>query len=180
MLRRPSLLSTARVLLNGSAFRRAWKRITYAFSADANSGSAAVIRNLDNVLPSVKAGVFCVVVTDRFWTLVQLALQLLSRNVYTVGTIQTNKKEFPRFHREEDATPCRCPSRFRHHCRRKVLSATSRNVVVESAARVFVVNRQQHQRRHLPGGQLTAISCLQRYATTIVGWVGLTSMTNCG
>jgi hypothetical protein len=35
------------------------------------------------------------VVTDRFYTSVQLALQLLARNVYMVGTIQTNKKGFP-------------------------------------------------------------------------------------
>ncbi|KAE9341411.1 hypothetical protein PR003_g10004 [Phytophthora rubi] len=65
------------------------------FSADPNSGPAAVIRNLHEVLPTPKDGVFHAVVTDRFYTSVQLALQLLARNVYTVGTIQTNKKGFP-------------------------------------------------------------------------------------
>ncbi|KAE9108765.1 hypothetical protein PF010_g11781 [Phytophthora fragariae] len=65
------------------------------FSADPNSGPAAVVRNLHEVLPAPQDGVFHAVVTDRFYTSVQLALQLLSRNVYTVGTIQTNKQGFP-------------------------------------------------------------------------------------
>jgi hypothetical protein len=47
------------------------------------------------VLSPPQAGVFHAVVTDRFYTSLQLALQLLSRNVYTVGTIQTNKQGFP-------------------------------------------------------------------------------------
>ncbi|KAE9109068.1 hypothetical protein PF007_g12403 [Phytophthora fragariae] len=65
------------------------------FSADPNSGPAAVVRNLHEVLPAPQDGVFHAVVTDRFYTSVQLALQLLSRNVYTVGTIQTNMQGFP-------------------------------------------------------------------------------------
>jgi hypothetical protein len=65
------------------------------YSADPNSGQAAVIRNLHEVLPPPQAGVYHAVVTDRFYTSVKLALQLLARNVYTVGTIQTNKAGFP-------------------------------------------------------------------------------------
>jgi hypothetical protein len=65
------------------------------FSADPNSGPAVVIRNLLEVLPAPEEGVFRAVVTDRFYTSVQLALQLLARNVYTIGTIQTNKRGFP-------------------------------------------------------------------------------------
>ncbi|POM70938.1 Hypothetical protein PHPALM_12564 [Phytophthora palmivora] len=65
------------------------------FSADPNSGPAAVMRNLLQVLPPQREGVFHAVITDRFYTSVQLSLQLLARNVYTVGTIQTNKKGFP-------------------------------------------------------------------------------------
>lgn len=68
---------------------------TTRFSADPNSGPAAVIRNLHEVLPAPEEGVYHAVVTDRFYTSIQLALQLLARNVYTVGTIQPNKKGFP-------------------------------------------------------------------------------------
>ncbi|EGZ25946.1 hypothetical protein PHYSODRAFT_417590, partial [Phytophthora sojae] len=64
------------------------------FSADPNSGPAAVLRNLHKVLPPPKTGVYYAVVTDRVYTSVQLALQLLSHNVYSIGTIQTNKKGF--------------------------------------------------------------------------------------
>ncbi|GMF62777.1 unnamed protein product [Phytophthora fragariaefolia] len=65
------------------------------YSADPNSGPTAVIRNLDAVLPPRQDGVYHVVVTDRFYTSVQLALQLLNCHVYIIGTIQTNKKGFP-------------------------------------------------------------------------------------
>ncbi|POM69353.1 Hypothetical protein PHPALM_14370 [Phytophthora palmivora] len=64
------------------------------YSADPNSGSTAVIRNLSKVPPPRKEGVFHAVGTDRFYTSVQLVLQLLARNVYSVGTTQTNKKGF--------------------------------------------------------------------------------------
>ncbi|KAG2815994.1 hypothetical protein PC113_g14658 [Phytophthora cactorum] len=64
------------------------------FSADPNSGSAAVMRNLFNVLPPQQDDVYYTVVTDRFYTSVQLALQLMARNVYLVGTMQPNKKGF--------------------------------------------------------------------------------------
>ncbi|POM78237.1 Hypothetical protein PHPALM_4252 [Phytophthora palmivora] len=65
------------------------------FSADPNSGPTAVIRNLQHVLPPPREGVYHAVITDRFYTSVQLAMQLLARNVYSAGTIQTNKKGFP-------------------------------------------------------------------------------------
>ncbi|KAG6591110.1 uncharacterized protein IUM83_11254 [Phytophthora cinnamomi] len=55
------------------------------YSADPNSGPTAVIRNLDAVLPPRQDGVYHVVVTDRFYTSIQLALQLLNRNVYLIG-----------------------------------------------------------------------------------------------
>ncbi|POM70506.1 Hypothetical protein PHPALM_13039 [Phytophthora palmivora] len=62
---------------------------------DPNSGPTAVIRILQHVLPPPREGVYHAVVTDRFYTSVQLAMQLLARNVYSAGTIQTNKKGFP-------------------------------------------------------------------------------------
>ncbi|EGZ30636.1 hypothetical protein PHYSODRAFT_414185, partial [Phytophthora sojae] len=64
-------------------------------SADPNSGPSAVIRNLEAVLPPPESGVFHLVVTDRFYTSVQLALQLLHRNVYSIGTITGDKVGYP-------------------------------------------------------------------------------------
>ncbi|OWZ14070.1 LOW QUALITY PROTEIN: hypothetical protein PHMEG_00012504 [Phytophthora megakarya] len=130
------------------------------FSADANSGPAAVIRNLAKVIPSVEDGVFRVVVTDRLYTSVQLVMQLPLRNVR--HNTDRQKGVPPDLITKKTSRPSRCASRIRYHCRRKVLFATSSNVVVGSAARIFAVNRQQHQRenwRHLQGGQHTAIPC---------------------
>ncbi|GMF21564.1 unnamed protein product [Phytophthora fragariaefolia] len=64
------------------------------FSADPNSGPTAVVRNLHEALPPPTAGIFHTVVTDRFYTSVQFALKLLSRNVYSIGTIQPNTAGF--------------------------------------------------------------------------------------
>jgi hypothetical protein len=60
-------------------------------TADNKSGPAVVARNLKAVLPSQQDGVFYSVVTDRFYTSVQGAIQLLARGVYTLGTILANK-----------------------------------------------------------------------------------------
>jgi hypothetical protein len=49
-----------------------------------------VLRNLNAVVPAVTDD-WHVVVTDRFYTSVQLALQLLHRHVYTAGTVMTNR-----------------------------------------------------------------------------------------
>jgi hypothetical protein len=57
---------------------------------DDHSGASAVLRNLKAILPNVTSD-WHLIVTDRFYTSVQLALQLLHRNVYTVGTIMTNR-----------------------------------------------------------------------------------------
>jgi len=64
-------------------------------SADPNAGPAAVLRNLNAVLPTSKPGVYHVVVTDRFYTSVQLAYQLLYRRVYSIGTIEMKRVGFP-------------------------------------------------------------------------------------
>lgn len=60
---------------------------------DIQAGPAAVIRNLNALIPSVDLH-WRVVVTDRFYTSVQLALQLLNRQVYVVGTIMTNRRGY--------------------------------------------------------------------------------------
>ncbi|POM79444.1 Hypothetical protein PHPALM_2890 [Phytophthora palmivora] len=64
-------------------------------SADPNTGPSAVIRNLEAVLPSPQDNVYHLVVTDRFYTSVQLAFQLLHRNVYSIGTITGDKLGYP-------------------------------------------------------------------------------------
>jgi hypothetical protein len=62
---------------------------------DDHSGAAAVLRNIGAVLPKVSND-WRVVVTDRFYTSVQLALQLLHRRVYTAGTVMTNRLGLPK------------------------------------------------------------------------------------
>lgn len=64
-------------------------------SADPNTGPSAVIRNLEAVLPPPEDDVYHIVVTDRFYTSVQLAFQLLHRNVYSIGTIMGDKVGYP-------------------------------------------------------------------------------------
>ncbi|GMF18888.1 unnamed protein product [Phytophthora fragariaefolia] len=63
-------------------------------SVDHNTGPAAVMRNLEAVLPAPVEDVFHLVVTDRFYTSVQLAYQLLQRQIYLVGTIQDDRQGF--------------------------------------------------------------------------------------
>lgn len=63
-------------------------------SVDHNTGPAAVIRNLEAVLRPPVEGVYHLIVTDRFYTSVQLAYQLLQRQVYCVGTIQDDRQGF--------------------------------------------------------------------------------------
>jgi Transposase IS4 len=60
---------------------------------DHKTGAAAVIRNMKIVLEGAPTG-FCLVIIDRFYSSVALAIQLLSMFVYVVGTIQTNRIGF--------------------------------------------------------------------------------------
>jgi Transposase IS4 len=62
---------------------------------DHKTGPAAVIRNLKVVLEGASPG-FSLVIIDRFYSSVPLAIQLLSMFVYVVGTIQTNRIGFDR------------------------------------------------------------------------------------
>ncbi|ETN02644.1 hypothetical protein PPTG_16248 [Phytophthora nicotianae INRA-310] len=64
-------------------------------SADPNTGPSAVIRNLEVVLPAAQDNLYHLVVADRFYTSVQLAFQLLSRDVYTIGTIMGDRVGYP-------------------------------------------------------------------------------------
>ncbi|GMF48644.1 unnamed protein product [Phytophthora fragariaefolia] len=60
-------------------------------TADIKSGTAAVARNLNVVLPPQEDWVFFAGVTDRFYTSVQGAIQPLGRGGYRRGTILANK-----------------------------------------------------------------------------------------
>ncbi|EGZ17933.1 hypothetical protein PHYSODRAFT_503576, partial [Phytophthora sojae] len=61
---------------------------------DDKSEPAAVLRNLDKVLPTEQQD-HRIVVIDRFYTSAALGLELLSNNTYAVGTIQTRCIGFP-------------------------------------------------------------------------------------
>ncbi|OWY90991.1 hypothetical protein PHMEG_00040613, partial [Phytophthora megakarya] len=82
---------------------------TSQLSADPNTGPSAVIRNLEAVLPPSVEKVFHLVVTDRFYTSVQLAFPLLHRNVYSIGTIQGDKLGYPQKIVEKIDRPKRTP-----------------------------------------------------------------------
>lgn len=59
---------------------------------DEKSGPAAVVRNLRQVFGTSGPPAFRLVVTDRIYTSVVLAMQLLSMKIYTVGTIMMSKR----------------------------------------------------------------------------------------
>ncbi|KAE8960401.1 hypothetical protein PR001_g30397, partial [Phytophthora rubi] len=61
---------------------------------DNNSGEAAVMRNMKALLPLSPTSPWRLVVTDRFYTSVKLALELLHRRMYLTGTIQTDRSGY--------------------------------------------------------------------------------------
>ncbi|POM71194.1 Hypothetical protein PHPALM_12264 [Phytophthora palmivora] len=63
-------------------------------AADNSCGAAAVVRNLDLLLPRSSCSPFRIVVTDRYYTSVVLALELLHRRLYLTGTIQSRRAGF--------------------------------------------------------------------------------------
>ncbi|ETP28252.1 hypothetical protein F442_22460 [Phytophthora nicotianae P10297] len=60
---------------------------------DHKTGAAAVIRNLKAVLDENDSG-FRIIIVDRFYTSLALAIQLLSMSIYTIGTIMTSRLGF--------------------------------------------------------------------------------------
>ncbi|KAE9168063.1 hypothetical protein PF004_g28617 [Phytophthora fragariae] len=58
---------------------------------DNNTGEAAVLRNLNALCPPSPTSPWRLVVTDRFYTSVKLALELLHRRFYITGTIKTDR-----------------------------------------------------------------------------------------
>ncbi|KAE8965895.1 hypothetical protein PR001_g28583 [Phytophthora rubi] len=61
---------------------------------DNNSGEAAVLRNMNALLPPSSTFPWRLVVTDRFYTSVKLALELLHRRLYLTGTIQPDRSRY--------------------------------------------------------------------------------------
>jgi hypothetical protein len=83
------------------------------------------------------------VVTDRFYTSVKFALQLLARNVYTVGTIQTNKAGFaPEVKAETESRPKGVPRGDKNGCCQGVLEADCVAVVGPQARSPSLNGRQ--------------------------------------
>ncbi|POM69277.1 Hypothetical protein PHPALM_14451 [Phytophthora palmivora] len=64
-------------------------------TADPNSGPSSLFRDIIRILPEQQEDVYHTVVTDRFYTSMQLPLQMLRRKVYLVGHDPTNTKGFP-------------------------------------------------------------------------------------
>jgi hypothetical protein len=64
---------------------------------DYSCGPAAVVRNLKAVFgpDGPGTGAMRVIVTDRFYTSVPLAMQLLTMGSYSIGTVQTDRLGLP-------------------------------------------------------------------------------------
>ncbi|ETO85715.1 hypothetical protein F444_00650 [Phytophthora nicotianae P1976] len=64
---------------------------------DYKSGPAAVTRNLEHVFGPTGpgTGAMRLVVTDRYYTSVPLAMQMLTKGYYTIGTIRTDRRGLP-------------------------------------------------------------------------------------
>jgi hypothetical protein len=92
---------------------------------DDRSGAAAVIRNLRAVFgTSTSANTsphMRLVVTDRYYTSVALAMRMLTMGFYTVGTVMTNRlglcKKVVDRGRSDPAQSTVGRSRFRRRCR---------------------------------------------------------------
>eukprot|EP00644_Phytophthora_capsici_P005329 jgi/Phyca11/97082/e_gw1.1.1559.1 len=63
-------------------------------SFDHKTGAAAVIRNLKIVLNADRRHAWHLVVIDRFYSSVLLAIELLGMSVYVLGTIMTDRLGF--------------------------------------------------------------------------------------
>ncbi|GMF44386.1 unnamed protein product [Phytophthora fragariaefolia] len=58
---------------------------------DNNTGEAAVLRNINALCTPSTTSPWRLVITDRFYTSVKFALELLHRRTYLTGTIQTDR-----------------------------------------------------------------------------------------
>ncbi|KAG3128041.1 hypothetical protein PI126_g21576 [Phytophthora idaei] len=72
------------------------------------------MRSLEVVLPPPRKGVFHTVATDRFYTSVQLAFELLHRGVYSVGTIMANRLGYAQAPTEKHRGPAQKRATWHH------------------------------------------------------------------
>ncbi|KAE9220063.1 hypothetical protein PF005_g7625 [Phytophthora fragariae] len=71
------------------------QHIAESGAVDMKSGPAAVVRNLRAVFGGITPGKYMrLVVVDRFYTSIVLAVQLLLMGFFTIGTIMTNRRGF--------------------------------------------------------------------------------------
>ncbi|OWZ19610.1 hypothetical protein PHMEG_0006105 [Phytophthora megakarya] len=95
-----SSLNKTRVYMKGKPYNKfevyvgKKQHISNTGSVDKKSGPAAVVRNLKAAFPDGQEKGFRLIVTDRFYTGVTLAIQLLLMGFYTVGSIVTNRIRF--------------------------------------------------------------------------------------
>ncbi|EGZ18746.1 hypothetical protein PHYSODRAFT_504012, partial [Phytophthora sojae] len=61
---------------------------------DNNSGEAAVLRNMKALCPPSPTSPWRLVITNRFYTSVKLALELLHRRLYITGATQTDRSGY--------------------------------------------------------------------------------------
>eukprot|EP00644_Phytophthora_capsici_P001047 jgi/Phyca11/121187/e_gw1.43.386.1 len=106
------------------------EHIDESTSVDKKSGPAAVVRNLKAVFPDGQDKGFRLVVTDRFYTSVVLAIQLLLMGFYTVGTIMTNRIGFAASLRPKKSDP---KTRSKHIMRGSFSAVRSKQVKQMSA-----------------------------------------------
>ncbi|POM76667.1 LOW QUALITY PROTEIN: Hypothetical protein PHPALM_6067 [Phytophthora palmivora] len=104
-----SSFNTTRVYMKDKPYKfevyvRKKQHIDAGKSIDKKSGPAAVVRNLKAAFPEGQDKGFRLVVTDRFYTSVALAIQLLLMGFYTVGTIMTNRIGFAESIKEKKTT----------------------------------------------------------------------------
>ncbi|GMF30512.1 unnamed protein product [Phytophthora fragariaefolia] len=77
-----------------TAYCMRWAHLQTPVPKDNNSGEAAVLRNMNALIPPSLPSLWRLVVTDRFYTSVKLALELLHRRLYLTGTIQTDRSGY--------------------------------------------------------------------------------------
>ncbi|GMF31981.1 unnamed protein product [Phytophthora fragariaefolia] len=77
-----------------TAYCMRWAHLQTPVPKDNNSGEAAVLRNMNALIPPSLSSPWRLVVTDRFYTSVKLAFELLHRRHYLTGTMQTDRSGY--------------------------------------------------------------------------------------
>ncbi|KAG2823093.1 hypothetical protein PC111_g10372 [Phytophthora cactorum] len=131
---------------------------------DNNSGESAVLRNMNALLPPTSTPPWRLVVTDRFYTSVKLALELLHRRMYLTGTIQTDCSWF--------AKEIITTKKYKTVNRKKVMIPPQGTIKLAQNKKFPQVTAAMWMDRN-PVHMLTSGGSRKEgtSATTIVGWV---------